>query len=290
MTSWIGAATLLAAGEETSWSGTLVMVGQPAEEKGGGARTMLADGLYTKFPKPDFALAIHDSAQAVSGKVEYVPGYALANVDSVDITIYGQGRARRLPPHDDRSDRHRGPHGPRPADDRQPGEQSAGPRRRDGRLHPRRHEAQHHPGRGEAPADRAHLQGRGPQARSWRRSTRIAKAEAAAAGAPQPPDVRVLDDGTPATYNDPAVTKRVADALSRRARRRERLGGTAGHGRRGLFGVRPGGRSGRDPLGGRGGAGQGRGREGGRADACLRFTRPVSHRTASRRSGPASRR
>ncbi|MDL1948346.1 amidohydrolase, partial [Acidobacteria bacterium ACD] len=58
MTAWVGAATLLSRGRDR-WSGTLVMVGQPAEERGSGARAMLADGLFTRFPRPDFALALH---------------------------------------------------------------------------------------------------------------------------------------------------------------------------------------------------------------------------------------
>src|SRR5688572_27294446 len=90
MTSWLGAATLLARAKDR-WRGTLVMVGQPAEEKGGGARLMLKDGLYSRFPKPDFAVAIHNSATAVAGSVEYVSGYALAHVDSIDISLFGKG-------------------------------------------------------------------------------------------------------------------------------------------------------------------------------------------------------
>jgi len=74
--------------------------------------------------------------------------------------------ARRVSPHDRRSDRHRGPDGPRPPDDRRPGEQSRRPGGGDGGIHPRRDETQHHPGRGEAPAHRAFLQGRSPQAPS----------------------------------------------------------------------------------------------------------------------------
>ena len=90
MTSWIGVARLMAA-NKAKWSGTLVMIGQPAEERGAGARMMLADGLYTRFPKPDYALAFHDAAQFPAGKIGYTPGYALANVDSVDILVKGLG-------------------------------------------------------------------------------------------------------------------------------------------------------------------------------------------------------
>ncbi|KTE08904.1 peptidase M20 [Sphingopyxis sp. H115] len=90
MTAWIGVARLMAA-NKAKWSGTLVMIGQPAEERGAGARMMLEDGLYTRFPKPQYALAFHDAAQFPAGKIGYTPGYALANVDSVDIAVKGVG-------------------------------------------------------------------------------------------------------------------------------------------------------------------------------------------------------
>ena len=90
MTAWIGTARLMAANRD-NWSGTLVMIGQPAEERGAGARMMLADGLYTRFPRPQYALAFHDAAQFPAGMIGYTPGYALANVDSVDILVKGLG-------------------------------------------------------------------------------------------------------------------------------------------------------------------------------------------------------
>ncbi|WP_186403003.1 amidohydrolase [Sphingopyxis sp. P1IMeth2] len=90
MTSWIGTARLMAANKD-KWSGTLVMIGQPAEERGAGARMMLEDGLYTRFPKPQYALAFHDAAQFPAGAIGYTPDYALANVDSVDILVKGVG-------------------------------------------------------------------------------------------------------------------------------------------------------------------------------------------------------
>lgn len=73
------------------WSGTLVLIGQPAEELGLGAMAMLEDGLFEKFPKPDYVLATHTSGWAPAGVISYTSGYALANVDSVDITIKGVG-------------------------------------------------------------------------------------------------------------------------------------------------------------------------------------------------------
>ncbi|MCJ2181684.1 amidohydrolase [Novosphingobium sp. 1949] len=90
MTAWIETARLMSA-RKADWSGTLVMIGQPAEEMGVGARAMLADGLYTRFPKPDYALAFHDSAGMEAGKVGAAVGWALANVDSVDILVKGRG-------------------------------------------------------------------------------------------------------------------------------------------------------------------------------------------------------
>ncbi len=90
MAGWIGAATVLAA-DRAVWSGTLVMIAQPGEETGEGAAAMLADGLFTRFPKPDYALAFHDAAQYPAGMIGYTPGYALANVDSVNILVPGVG-------------------------------------------------------------------------------------------------------------------------------------------------------------------------------------------------------
>lgn len=212
MTSWIGAATLLSRSKDR-WRGTLMMVGQPAEEKGNGAGRMIADGLFTKFPKPDFAFAIHDSAQAPAGTVQSISGYALASVDSVDITIHG-----------------RGGHGAYPHQTVDPIVIAARTvlalqtivGRENNPLDPAVvtvgsiHGGTKH----NIIPDEVKLQ---LTVRSYKEEVRkrllsaierIAKAEAAAAGAPKPPDVAVTD-GTAATYNDPAVTKRVADALRR---------------------------------------------------------------------------
>ncbi len=90
MTCVLGAASVLAQMKD-QWHGTLIVIGQPAEERGGGARAMLADGLFTRFPRPDFCLALHDDAELPTGAIGYTLGYALANVDSVDITIHGVG-------------------------------------------------------------------------------------------------------------------------------------------------------------------------------------------------------
>ena len=90
MAAWIGTARRLVAMKDR-WSGTLVMIGQPAEELGLGAKRMLDDGLFTHFPKPGHVLALHDSASLAAGTIGYSPGYALANVDSVDVTVKGLG-------------------------------------------------------------------------------------------------------------------------------------------------------------------------------------------------------
>jgi amidohydrolase len=90
ITSLIGTARWFAAHKD-HWNGTLVFIGQPAEERGGGARAMLADGLFTRFPRPDYAIALHCDPTLATGKVGVKGGYALANVDSVDITMIGRG-------------------------------------------------------------------------------------------------------------------------------------------------------------------------------------------------------
>jgi hippurate hydrolase len=90
MTTWIETARLLGV-RKAGWSGTLVMIAQPAEELGKGARAMLADGLYTRFPKPDVVLAFHDSADLPAGAIGAASGYAWANADSVDILVRGVG-------------------------------------------------------------------------------------------------------------------------------------------------------------------------------------------------------
>jgi hippurate hydrolase len=86
----IGTATLLAQ-NKTGWRGTFIFVGQPAEERVLGATAVLKDGLLTRFPRPDFALTVHDMSSVEAGKVGFTPGYAMANSDTVDVTIFGRG-------------------------------------------------------------------------------------------------------------------------------------------------------------------------------------------------------
>jgi amidohydrolase len=90
MAAWVGAARRLVA-LRGSWSGTLVMVAQPGEETSQGAKAMLEDGLFTRFPHPTHAIAFHDSATLPAGIIGYSDGPALANVDSVDMVVRGVG-------------------------------------------------------------------------------------------------------------------------------------------------------------------------------------------------------
>lgn len=90
MTCLVGTARVLS-GMKEKWRGTLVFIGQPAEEIGAGSRMMLADGLFHRFPRPDFCLATHCDARYPHGHVNYRAGQMQANVDSVDITVLGKG-------------------------------------------------------------------------------------------------------------------------------------------------------------------------------------------------------
>ena len=90
ITNMIGTAKMLSE-LKNQWQGTLVILGQPAEEVVDGARSVLRDGLYERFPKPDYVIALHDSADLEAGKVGYTPGYAMASATSVDIKIRGLG-------------------------------------------------------------------------------------------------------------------------------------------------------------------------------------------------------
>jgi len=96
MTTILGTASALATAKGR-WRGTLVIVGQPAEELGKGADALLRDGLYERVPRPEFVLGIHDSSDLDAGVIGYCPGFALANIDSVDITIRGVGGHGAMP-------------------------------------------------------------------------------------------------------------------------------------------------------------------------------------------------
>ena len=96
VTCAVGTARAMAAMKDR-WKGTLVVIGQPAEEVGKGAAAMLKDGLFDRFPRPNWCLALHVDAELEAGKVGYVPGFAMANVDSVDVVIRGVGGHGAMP-------------------------------------------------------------------------------------------------------------------------------------------------------------------------------------------------
>ena len=216
MASWIGTAQLLSQ-RRSEWSGTLVMILQPAEEIGRGAKAMLDDGLYTRFPKPDYVLAFHDAAQFPAGQIGYTKGFALANVDSVDIVVPGVGG-----------------HGAYPHTTKDPIVIASAIVMRLQTLVSRElnptDSAVVTVGSFQAGAkhniipDEARLQ---LTVRSYSDATRkhlldgiarIAKGEAIAAGMPEDklPKVTVQDPYTPATYNTPEMTEKVAAGLKAR--------------------------------------------------------------------------
>jgi hippurate hydrolase len=90
ITSLLGTARMLAALKD-QWHGTLVLIGQPAEEATDGAKAMLDDGLYNQIPRPDYALALHDSSDLEAGTIGVTPGFALANATRVEIIVRGIG-------------------------------------------------------------------------------------------------------------------------------------------------------------------------------------------------------
>jgi hippurate hydrolase len=216
MAAWVGTAQQLVA-RRAQWSGTLVMILQPAEEIGEGAKAMLDDGLYTRFPKPDYVLAFHDAAQFPAGQIGYSSGFALANVDSVDIVVPGVGG-----------------HGAYPHTTKDPIVIASSIVMRLQTLVSRElnptDSAVVTVGSFQAGAkhniipDEARLQ---LTVRSYEDKTRqhlldgiarIAKAEAMAAGVPDNklPKVTVADPYTPATYNTPEFTQRVMDGIAAR--------------------------------------------------------------------------
>ena len=216
MAAWAGAARLLSERRD-EWSGTLVMIAQPAEELGEGAVAMLEDGLFTRFPKPDYVLAFHDAAQFPAGMIGYSPGFALANVDSVDVVVKGVGG-----------------HGAYPHTAKDPVVLAAEIITRLQTLVSREisplDPAVVTVGSIQAGtkhniiSDRAHLQ---LTVRSYSDETRaalldgiarIAKGEAIAAGLPEAlhPEVTVADPYTPSTFNDPEFTARVMTGLRER--------------------------------------------------------------------------
>lgn len=206
----IGTATLLAHSKDR-WRGTFNYVAQPAEEIGQGAAAMLRDGLFARFPRPDYALAVHNTVALPAGKVGYTPGFTLSGFDNVEVTIHG-----------------RGGHGARPQgsvdpiviaartiltwqtivsreiDPRDPAVVTVG--------------SIHGGTKANVIPDEVRMQltvrAYKPEVRKHLLSAiaRIADAEAMAAGAEKKPMVNIIN-GMDATYNDPKLTQRVASAL-----------------------------------------------------------------------------
>ena len=213
MAGWTGAAALLARHKDL-WHGTLVMVGQPGEELVRGARAMIADGLFKRFPKPDFAIAVHDTSDEPAGKVLIVPGFAMASVDSVDLTIFG-----------------RGGHGAKPQTTIDPivlaartvlALQTLISREKDP-LEPAVitvgsiHGGTKHNIIPEEVKLQITVRAYNPAVRKQllQGIARIAKAEAMSANAPREPEIKI-SESQDATYNDPALSQRLATALARR--------------------------------------------------------------------------
>jgi len=96
MAAWAGTARLMA-GHRDRWRGTLVLVGQPAEEGGAGAKAMLSNGLFTRFPRPEFALSLHDDDTMPAGTIGYRPGLFRAMSDNVSIVVHGRGGHAAMP-------------------------------------------------------------------------------------------------------------------------------------------------------------------------------------------------
>src|SRR5579864_9842647 len=90
MAAILGTAEIMARSKNT-WHGTLMLIGQPAEEGFGGAKVMINDGVFTRFPKPDVAVALHVGNTFPAGVVAITPGVYNTNSDSIRITIYGKG-------------------------------------------------------------------------------------------------------------------------------------------------------------------------------------------------------
>jgi amidohydrolase len=96
MAAWAGTAQWMAA-HRAEWHGTLMLIGQPAEEAGSGASAMLQDGLFVRFPKPDFAIALHDDDTLPAGVIGYHAGFFRAAADFPTVTIFGRGGHGAMP-------------------------------------------------------------------------------------------------------------------------------------------------------------------------------------------------
>jgi amidohydrolase len=215
MSVFIGTARMLAQ-LKSQWSGTLILIGQPAEEMVSGARAMLRAGLFTKFPKPDYVLALHDGSDLPAGKVGWHEGTILAGADSVDITVRGIGG-----------------HGAAPQASKDPvliaseivvALQTIVSREMDPQLPTVVTVGSFHAGtKHNIIPDEAHLQltvrtmNPAQREKVLAAIARIANGIAAAAGVPadRAPVIEIAKDYVPATINNPELTRRIAGALER---------------------------------------------------------------------------
>jgi amidohydrolase len=215
MSVFIGTARMLAQLKD-QWRGTLILIGQPAEETVGGARAMLRAGLFTKFPKPDHVLALHDGSDLPAGKVGWHEGSILAGGDSVDITVRGYGG-----------------HGAAPQATKDPiviaseivvALQTIVSREMDPQVPTVVSVGSFHAGtKHNIIPDEAHLQltvrtmNPAQREKVLAAIARIANGIAAAAGVPaeRAPVIAIAPDRVPATINNPELTRRVAVALER---------------------------------------------------------------------------
>ncbi|MAI81036.1 MAG: peptidase M20 [Deltaproteobacteria bacterium] len=199
-------AGLMAAGK-AFWSGTLVLIAQPAEEIGRGARAMIEAGLFERFPVPEYSLALHVESGLPAGTIGYTSGWTMANVDSVDLTFWG-----------------RGGHGARPHQAVDPIVTAAHFVTALQTLVSRRIPPQdpavvtvgsfHAGAKHNVIPDQAHLQ---LTVRSYTDAVRkqlldgiaqLARDTCRTFQCPRPPDIEVREGYTPAVYNDPALTER----------------------------------------------------------------------------------
>ena len=215
MSVFMGTARMLSQLKD-QWSGTLVLIGQPAEETVGGANAMLRAGLFTKFPKPDYVLALHDGSSLPAGKVGWREGTILAGADSVDITVRGFGG-----------------HGAAPQAGKDPiviaseivvALQTIVSREMDPQVPTVVTVGSFHAGtKHNIIPDEAHLQLTVRTMTPAQREkvlaaiTRITNGIAAAAGLPaeRAPIISIAADHVPATMNNPDLTRRVAASLER---------------------------------------------------------------------------
>jgi hippurate hydrolase len=211
MANLIGVARYLAANKDR-WKGKVVFLCQPAEERGLGAEAMLADGLFARFPRPDFAVALHVSSEYPTGTVRYLSGYANANVDSVDILIKGKGG-----------------HGAQPDTTIDPIVIAARlvldlqtvVSREMKPIEPAVvtvgaiHGGTKHNIIGDECRLQLTVRSYSPKVRAKLEEAIRRKAAAAAASAGAPPPEIKMSEGTPSLYNDPELTARVVESLKR---------------------------------------------------------------------------